>query len=760
MRLAAVGLVAVIAASVGFGAFGAGSSFSSGSNRAFRTGLTTLGSRPLRPDQAPAARATADHPLFRSSYIGEPDRVIAETSFGKVTAQDLYLWLLLRDGPNKPYLLHALDRARTEAERQSLATLVKGEINDYVFTNFIVPKLAPTAPCHPIDKLKAYYYSLPGYQLAYILDIIKPQVCLLPADRVKFMQEHKSEVTPPDRWRVRYIFRSANFDAPLEEQDQIETDLNALREKILGGEISFADAARQNSEAPSAANGGEIPPFRRGELFFMFEDAAMNLKPGELSGVFRGPGGFYMLQLLEVMCSQKPTLANPETAALVEEGLQVQVLKAQYEWDTQRLFERRRPVLRNVPWDTRTEEELVGDVCEFKITKREFWDLFPAIETDDLKRRDDLIGSYLKNLLEREAMAQEVRAKGFENNPLLVRSKQIAANLLKRDNLIESIQQKLTINEKIARAFWSENPKLFTPLAMKRLVKLTLTPVNTAPDPALTLTEMQRVMGQIASGQSPTPAGSVPWQEIQDLATTETLGGGPSLAPVTGGELKPLAEESVSSDTQTSKPLAEEKPLVLDALPPVQPSAPAAPAPAPAQVAAPAGAPAPAQPAGPPPALSAEGPKPAGTPLPKLPPGPYEPPVMGDVPVFRQPKVPPLPLDTFKHIEPTAVRDYVTAYPATDFSLAFRDLGYVYPTDVPGVPVIANDVEVGGYTPPALVGTAAESYFVEDAKRLPKPTFECVKARVYAIYRKVEVDKKVQEAYRKGVKEASILYSF
>ena len=190
-------------------------------------------------------------------------------------------------------------------------------IDDYVFVNFVVPQLVAKEQWTEVDEARARVAALAGYQFVYITDIVKPKINIRPADRVKYLQEHRNEIAQPERWRVRYIFLRSEETDPLDLQDAVQKKMEDIRADILRGKIDFAEAARQYSQAPSAANGGEIPPFRRGELFFYFEQAAANLKPGEVSEVIHGPHGFYLVQLLEVLPAEELSMENPEQAAKV-----------------------------------------------------------------------------------------------------------------------------------------------------------------------------------------------------------------------------------------------------------------------------------------------------------------------------------------------------------------------------------------------------------------------------------------------------------
>lgn len=441
------------------------------------------------------------HPLFESSWMGRPDEVVAQTKYGPVTSGDLYLWMILRESPNRAYLYELLKKARFPEDRKELAEALKVEVDEFVFTNYIIPRIMPAAPPDAVYDVKHHVYTLPAWQTIFLQKVVQPGVVIRHADRQKYLQEHSGELVAPQRLRVRYIFMASAETDPVEEQDRVEVDMDLLRTSILDGEIDFAAAARAHSQAPSASNGGEIPPFQHGELFFLFENAAAELDPGEVSGVFRGPRGLYMVQLIEVLDPEEPSLSNPRHAQLVEESLSRQVLKSAYDiYMRDMLLERRQIRDKLFAWDQLEDCEAVGEVCDYIISKGQFRSAWPAVEGNDLRLRGEIIAPQLRTILEREAMAQEVRDLGLGNDPLLERARWMAGNIIRRDAYVDQLRASLPISEELVRDFWEDNPYLFTPMALKRVIRLTLTPSNTVPLPAQTRMELDQVLAQ-ASGQ-------------------------------------------------------------------------------------------------------------------------------------------------------------------------------------------------------------------------------------------------------------------
>jgi len=85
----------------------------------------------------------------------------------------------------------------------------------------------------------------------------------------------------------------------IEQKVKIKEKLRDLRRRVVEGE-NFATLAILYSEDPgSAAKGGEIGFFGRGELFPEYEAVAFKLKEGEISEIVETQAGFHIIQLIE-----------------------------------------------------------------------------------------------------------------------------------------------------------------------------------------------------------------------------------------------------------------------------------------------------------------------------------------------------------------------------------------------------------------------------------------------------------------------------
>lgn len=155
----------------------------------------------------------------------------------------------------------------------------------------------------------------PRYRDAVRREMIVDRVALLelaPRSKVPesalqaYFDEHRSEYAQPERVHVRQIV--------IEDRAKAE----ALHARLGQGE-DFAALARANSIAPEAPDGGELPPFARGELPEAF-DRAFELEPGQISPVIESPYGFHIFLLEREIPAREPTFEEMRAKLEAELG--------------------------------------------------------------------------------------------------------------------------------------------------------------------------------------------------------------------------------------------------------------------------------------------------------------------------------------------------------------------------------------------------------------------------------------------------------
>ncbi len=111
-----------------------------------------------------------------------------------------------------------------------------------------------------------------------------------------YYDQHTDEFSRPEQVRARHILLRTGGERSAEEARR---ELADLRGRIAGGE-DFAAVARKVSEDPgSAAKGGDLGFFGRGQMVPQFEQAAFGAKVGELVGPVETPFGVHLLEVTD-----------------------------------------------------------------------------------------------------------------------------------------------------------------------------------------------------------------------------------------------------------------------------------------------------------------------------------------------------------------------------------------------------------------------------------------------------------------------------
>ncbi|HHO47744.1 MAG TPA: hypothetical protein ENN06_04725 [Desulfobacteraceae bacterium] len=152
------------------------------------------------------------------------------------------------------------------------------------------------------DERKNDYLSEPKIRLQYLFFSYDDDLGQLTVDDEAvraYYEENIDTYSVPERRRARHILlRVSEVD-----DAGVRTARKKKAEEIL--ELAregddFAELARQYSEDPSAANGGDLGFFSRGAMVEPFDDAVFRMQPGDISEVVETVFGFHIIKLEEV----------------------------------------------------------------------------------------------------------------------------------------------------------------------------------------------------------------------------------------------------------------------------------------------------------------------------------------------------------------------------------------------------------------------------------------------------------------------------
>jgi peptidyl-prolyl cis-trans isomerase D len=152
-----------------------------------------------------------------------------------------------------------------------------------------------------LQKHKDRYQTAAQRKVKYLL-----------VDRAKVRAKMK---IPDEELKADYQQRSASFQIPEQaiaahilikvdpdKGPEVEAAAKRKAEDLLAraqkGE-DFAKLANENSDDPSGkGTGGQLPPFGHGQMVPEFEQAAFDMKPGEIRGPIKTQFGFHVIKLI------------------------------------------------------------------------------------------------------------------------------------------------------------------------------------------------------------------------------------------------------------------------------------------------------------------------------------------------------------------------------------------------------------------------------------------------------------------------------
>jgi peptidyl-prolyl cis-trans isomerase C len=121
----------------------------------------------------------------------------------------------------------------------------------------------------------------------------------------------------PDRFAKPETVSASHILIKFDETDTDETKaekkakLEGIRESIIAETVTFEDAAAENSDCPSSAQGGSLGSFGKGRMVPEFEIAAFTQEPGEIGEVIETQFGYHIIMVTEYQ--EEGTVAFEDT---------------------------------------------------------------------------------------------------------------------------------------------------------------------------------------------------------------------------------------------------------------------------------------------------------------------------------------------------------------------------------------------------------------------------------------------------------------
>ena len=148
-----------------------------------------------------------------------------------------------------------------------------------------------------------------------------------PEDVKSEYDKRLKEFSAPEERRASHILLSVEKDEKGQpkaaSKDAAKAEADAIIKQVGTSVEKFAELAKTKSKDPgSAAQGGDLGFFGRGQMVKPFEEAVYAMKPGEVRGPIESDFGFHIIRLTEVKAERTRTL--DEVRAQVESELKQQ----------------------------------------------------------------------------------------------------------------------------------------------------------------------------------------------------------------------------------------------------------------------------------------------------------------------------------------------------------------------------------------------------------------------------------------------------
>ena len=210
------------------------------------------------------------------------------------------------------------------------------------------PEAIKENPAVSPQEIENYYkkhaeeFRLPAMVKAqYILfspENYENKVTVAPAELKEYYQMDTERFSEPKKVKARHILlKTGKTDTP-EKVAAVKKRAEELLQKIKKGE-DFAKLAEKNSEdTGSAAKGGDLGYFKKGDMVKPFEEAAFSQKPGEVSSPVQSTFGFHIIRVDDV--KEAYTKTFDEVKGVIEKELKQEAAKKLAREEAHRAYNR------------------------------------------------------------------------------------------------------------------------------------------------------------------------------------------------------------------------------------------------------------------------------------------------------------------------------------------------------------------------------------------------------------------------------------
>ncbi len=147
------------------------------------------------------------------------------------------------------------------------------------------------------DEVKAQIKR--GLSIKELIDQqITSKVVITDEESKAYYDKNPQMFKQPEQIKASHILIKVDAKADEAKKAEARQKIEEVQQKLKDGG-DFAALAKEYSEGPSSAKGGDLGYFRRGQMVKPFEEAALALKPNEVSDVVETRFGYHLIKVYD-----------------------------------------------------------------------------------------------------------------------------------------------------------------------------------------------------------------------------------------------------------------------------------------------------------------------------------------------------------------------------------------------------------------------------------------------------------------------------
>ncbi len=188
----------------------------------------------------------------------------------------------------------------SDPNNQALVLWIESTIERQLFDYRLQRVLRGTAQVSPNEAHQYFAEVNEKVHVEYAFapsDVADDEIEVSEEDVAAYYEENVANYEHPDQVKLEYAYFPKVASA--EDSLKIKEEIEQIRQEIEAG-ADFAElAAVVSDDEGSAARGGDLGFFGRGQMVGPFEEAAFTLAPGELSGPVQTRYGWHLIKVEE-----------------------------------------------------------------------------------------------------------------------------------------------------------------------------------------------------------------------------------------------------------------------------------------------------------------------------------------------------------------------------------------------------------------------------------------------------------------------------